>query len=98
VEVFEHEVLYTLPTDYQDHRFCSVYRHDSRIPPYVGDIDNDGLPEILVAADITNISGAAGTPQIYLIVEWDPDRGIVETGQIAAQGALRRYGHVLKPL
>jgi hypothetical protein len=57
---------------YQTHRFRISIDANSRIPPYAGDIDDDDKPELLIAAEVTNLS--ATTPRRYRVFDWVKDR------------------------
>jgi len=71
------------PTGYQSHYFGVDLEEGSRIPPYAGDIDGDGMPELLVAAHVTNGSGAEGTPKRYRVFDWK-DNGLAVVREIEA--------------
>ena len=86
VRVFHHSVIYSDyqdPAGFQSHYFGVDLEEGSRIPPYAGDIDGDGMPELLVAAHVTNGSGAEGTPKRYRVFDWK-DNGLAVVREIEA--------------
>ena len=92
IDAFARSAAYTDPSDptaFQDHYFRRVLTTQSRIPPYYGDPDGDGQVEIFVAAEVTNMSGAPGTPNIYRVLRWE-DHGLRETGQIQESTLLQK--------
>ncbi len=100
VEVFQDDILYADPIDwacYQDHRFRCVLSDVSRIPPYYGDVDGDGELELYLAAEVTNNSGAPGTPQLYRIFRWR-DNTFHDTGEVSESALMAKGERFLKPL
>jgi len=53
--------------------FVCLLETQSRLPPYAGDIDSDGVPEILVATEETNLScaGLPENPCAYRALKYD---------------------------
>ncbi|MCG8404728.1 MAG: hypothetical protein MI923_05970 [Phycisphaerales bacterium] len=88
IEVFKHELLYEpheTPNEYQSHFFRKVFTGNSRIAPYVADVDGDGGMELIIASETTNSSGAPDTPQVYWILKWDREQNKMKrTGEISA--------------
>jgi hypothetical protein len=86
VEVYRHWILYADHHDdqgFQDHQFQCVFRGESRILPYAGDLDGDGKCELYIAAEVTNLSGADDTPQVYRCITWQ-DAQLVVADEIPA--------------
>ena len=55
VRVFSHNIGYDVP--FQDHGFGVMFDSASRHGVYVGDVDADGHPELLVSTEESNTSG-----------------------------------------
>jgi hypothetical protein len=74
VEVFSRLVWFSWPTRHsetsQNHWFERTFRGQSRLPPYLADTDQDESLELLVASEVSNSSGAEGTPRIYDVWAW----------------------------
>ncbi len=76
IEAFAQRVDYadhTREDAYQCHSFSQFFVGNSRIPPYMADVDHDGAIELIIGSDVTNSSGAPDTPQIYWIMKWHPE-------------------------
>jgi hypothetical protein len=72
VEVFSWEVWYDSYRDSpaQWHTFRPKLSAGSRLMPFVADTDGDATLEVLVASEVSNSSGAEGTPRIYDVWAW----------------------------
>lgn len=53
----------------EEHFFNEVFNGYSRLEPYVGDLDGDGVEEILVGTEASNDSGAIDAPRIYRVIK-----------------------------
>jgi hypothetical protein len=97
IQVFQHRFLVTpsKPTE-QLHLFERVWTGYSRIQPFFGDTDADGAPELFVAAEVTNLSGASGTPRVYRVLRWNNGK-LEETKQLSERD-MERVRSRLSPL
>jgi len=80
VRVFDDWGSYELD-GYQNHPFRCVFSGASRLPVYLGDATGDGTPDLILASQKSNISGAAGTPEVWRVMSSTP-RGFVKVGHI----------------
>jgi len=79
VRVFDQRVGYL--GDYQSHIFDVALYDGSRLPVYLGDADGDGRTELLIASEVSNNSGATGTPRLWRVMKW-VGAGMVEIGEV----------------
>lgn len=66
VMVFKHTVVWNDPV--QEHWFLQIMAEMSRLPVFLADVDDDGVQDILIASELSNVSGAEGTPKTYRVV------------------------------
>ena len=88
VQVFSRGVWHSFTSDLQRHVFHCEFDGGSRIPPYSGDLNNDGALELYVATEATNVSGARDHPRVYRVLEWI-EGAIKETGTVSEEELLR---------
>jgi hypothetical protein len=54
----------------QDHMFYEILNEESRLPVYVGDFDNDGVEELFIASEATNMSVATMETGTYRVISF----------------------------
>jgi len=96
VRIFDTHTEYNqvLDGNYQVHSFSLAFDEGSRLPVYVGDVDGDGVVELLIASGVSNSSGAEGTPELWRVVKWVGGKytmkEVVDQDFIASHPALRQ--------